>query len=142
MALTRPGEGYSDITVINGNTDHTENAMQRVLRWEVPVDDGWHEIGAGRVVEVAARAHHQRPGDLVEVWTLEDFPGTSTADLCRRSVTVIGTGHPAPLDTEYLGTAVVPSLRLASPAALGTDGRVESSAGLVWHVFGAYGVMP
>jgi hypothetical protein len=112
--------------------------MQRVLQWEVPVDDEWHEIGAGRVVEVAARAHRERPGDLVEVWTLEDYPGTSTADLVKRSATVIGTGHPAPLNTEYLGTAVVPAFALVyqedddSKSAL----QVESHAGLVWHVFG------
>jgi hypothetical protein len=107
--------------------------MQRVLRWEVPVDDEWHEIGAGRVVEVASRAHHQRPGDLVEVWTLEDFAGTSTADLRKRSVKVIGTGHPAPEDTAYLGTAIVPTLRVENPSH---PNLVESSAGLVWHMFG------
>lgn len=116
--------------------------MQRVLRWDVPVDDQWHEIGAGRVVEVAARAHRERPGDLVEVWTLEDYPGTSTADLPKRSVIVVGTGHPAPLDSVYLGTAIVPELRLAAPPVLGTSGEVVSLAGLVWHVFGTDGVMP
>jgi hypothetical protein len=137
MALTRSGEGYSDITAINGNTDHTrENTMQRVLRWEVPVDDEWHEIGAGRVVEVAARAHHQRPGDLVEVWTLEDFAGTSTADLRRRPVTVIGTGHPAPNDAAYLGTAIVPAFRVHETGQIRHPLDVESAAGLVWHVFG------
>lgn len=110
--------------------------MQRVLRWDVPVDDKWHEIGAGRVVHVAARDHRERPGDLVEVWTLEDTPGVDTSDLPKRSVIAGGTGHQAPENTEYLGTAVVPTLQLAAPAFLGTSGEVVSRAGLVWHVFG------
>jgi hypothetical protein len=110
--------------------------MQRVLRWEVPVDDDWHKIGAGRVVEVAARDHNERPGDMVDVWTLEDFAGTSTADLRRRPVTVIGTGHPAPEDAVYLGTAVVPTFHLPPETVRGRSNQVESSAGLVWHVFG------
>lgn len=110
--------------------------MQRVLRWDVPVDDEWHEIGAGRVVEVAARAHRKRPGDLVEVWTLEDHPGTSTADLPKRSVVVVGTGHPAPLDSEYLGTAIVPAFLVHQTGQSRHPLDVESTAGLVWHVFG------
>lgn len=115
--------------------------MQRVLRWEVPVDDKWHQIGAGRVVEVASRTHRERPGDLVEVWTLEQTRDASTADLQQRSVIIVGTGHPAPMDSTYLGTSIVPELRLASPASLGTTGDVVSLAGLVWHVFGRPGVM-
>ena len=111
--------------------------MQRVLRWEVPVDDDWHEIGAGRVVEVAARAHRQVPGDLVEVWTLERTEHFGTDSILKRSVTVVGTGHPGPSRTEYLGTAVVPTLQLAEPPDLPkTNGEVVSRAGLVWHVFG------
>lgn len=115
--------------------------MQRVLRWAVPVDDKWHEIGAGRVVEVASRTHLERPGDLVEVWTLEETPDASTADMKQRSVIIVGTGHAAPLDSVYLGTALVPELRLADPVFLGTSGTVVSGAGLVWHVFGRDGVM-
>src|SRR3990167_8566141 len=110
--------------------------MQRVLRWDVPVDDKWHDIGAGRVVHVAARDHRKRPGDLVEVWTLEESAGTNTAGPRKRSVKVIGTGHPAPGDTAYLGTAVVPTFFLPLDVVEGRSNEVESSAGLVWHVFG------
>lgn len=117
--------------------------MQRVLRWEVPVDDQWHDIGAGRVVEVAAREHRKRPGDLVEVWTLEGAHPPGTTDPGKRSVIVVGTGHPAPINTEYLGTAVVPSFTTDSPGAFpGAHVSVASCAGLVWHVFGASEVMP
>lgn len=83
---------------------------RRVLRWEVPVDDVWHEIGGGQVVHVASRQGLA----IVEVWTLRDgsgtpFPGTE--------VRVFGTGHPLPDDVgAHLGTT------LAGP--------------LVWHLFG------
>ena len=116
--------------------------MQRVLRWDVPVDDGWHDIGAGRVVHVAARTHRERPGDMVEVWTLEDTPDLGTANLIKRSVIVVGTAHPAPENTEYLGSAVVLNLQLVPSMLRGGPDRIESHTGLVWHVFGAFGVMP
>lgn len=117
--------------------------MQRVLRWDVPVDDDWHEIGGGRVVHVAARAHRKRPGDLVEVWTLEGAHPPGTTEPGKRSVIVIGTGQPAPARTHYVGTAVVPSFVTDSPGAFpGAYVSVASVAGLVWHVFSADGVMP
>lgn len=112
--------------------------MERVLRWEVPVDDEWHDIGAGRVVHVAARSYRKRPGDLVEVWTLEvDYAGDgSTADLAMRPVTVIGTGHPAPSPAWYIGTAIVPAFVVHETGQSRHPLDVESAAGLVWHVFG------
>lgn len=116
--------------------------MQRVLRWEVPVDDGWHEIGAGRVVEVAVRkTRTSGERELVEVWTLEGatFPGTS--EPTKRSVIVVGTGQTAPENTEYLGTAIVPLVTIV-PLLTMDEFIVRSVAGLVWHVFGAYGAMP
>lgn len=111
--------------------------MHRVLRWDVPVDDGWHEIGAGAVVHVAARSYRDRPGDLVEVWTLEETPSTFIdADaIPRRSVSVYGTGNRLPDDVYHLGTAVVPALRVVPGPTRGTVDGVESMAGLVWHVF-------
>lgn len=111
--------------------------MQRVLRWDVPVDDQWHEIGAGYVAHVAARTHRDRPGDLVEVWTVEDT-GTRVADLPMRSVTVVGTGHVAPDNTEHIGTAVVPAFDLVTPDSRGGVVQIHSRAGLVWHVFAKY----
>lgn len=112
--------------------------MQRVLRWAIPVDDQWHDIGAGYVVETSARQSVQRPGDLVEIWTLEDTPDGDTANIPMRSVTVVGTGHPVPENTEHVGTAVVPTFQFV-PAPFPTQrDRIESIGGLVWHVFAKY----
>lgn len=114
--------------------------MQRVLRWEVPVDDDWHDIGAGYVVEVAARDHRSSPGDLVEVWTLEDTADTNPGDslsIPMRSVTVIGTGHPVPPDTEHVGSAIVPTFTTVSRRR-DLDEQIVSMSGLVWHVFAKY----
>lgn len=109
---------------------------QRVLRWEVPVDGQWHEIGAGRVVQVAVRnTRTEAQRHLVEMWTLESTNGLSMEGVGARSAIVMGTGDPAPENTEYLGSAIVP-LDVIEEFA------VRSVAGLVWHVFGAYGVMP
>lgn len=109
--------------------------MHRVLRWDVPVDDAWHDIGAGDVVHVAARSHRERPGDLVEVWTLEDLSNTYAETVPQRSVTVFGTGHPLPDDVYHIGTTVVPTFSVISGPTRGTVERVETVAGLVWHVF-------
>lgn len=108
--------------------------MHRVLRWDVPVDDAWHEIGAGDVVHVAARGHRERPGDLVEVWTLEETPGVDTSELPKRSVSVAGTGHRLPEDVYIIGTAVVPTFDLVTPDSRGGVVQIHSRAGLVWHV--------
>lgn len=110
--------------------------MQRVLRWDVPVDDQWHEIGAGYVAHVAARTHRERHGDLVEVWTVEDVADTQvTVVVPMRSVTVVGTGHQVPDNTEHIGSAVVPAFHVVSGPTRGTVERIESTAGLVWHLF-------
>src|SRR5690606_5774497 len=110
----------------------------RVLRWAIPVDDQWHDIGAGYVVETAARQSFQRPGDLVEIWTLEETPDTGPVDVPMRSVIVAGTGQPVPEHTEHVGTAVVPALQLVPSALAGQRDRIESIGGLVWHVFAKY----
>ena len=117
-----------------------ENSMQRVLRWDVPVDDQWHDIGAGAVVHVAARGYRERPGDLVEVWTLESSPGAGLdpGDVRKRSVSVFGTGHLLPRDAQHIGSAVVPSFRVVSGPTRGTVVHIESTAGLMWHVFAKY----
>lgn len=114
--------------------------MQRVLRWDVPVDSEWHNIGAGAVVHVAARSYHERPGDLVEVWTLEDTEpdGIQFDELRKRSVSVFGTGHLLPRDAVHVGSAVVPTFHVVPGPTRGTVERVESMVGLVWHVFAKY----
>jgi hypothetical protein len=79
------------------------------LRWVVPIDDGWHMIGAGPVLHVATRI----PG-AVEVWTLED---SSAPKPPTRTVRVYGTGHTVhPRDAVHHGTVL--------------DGH------FVWHLFG------
>lgn len=110
--------------------------MHRVLRWEVPVDDAWHKIGAGDVVHVAAREYKRKPGDLVEVWTLEEGPDAGPwAGHATRSVTIVGTGHPLPEDVYHIGTAVVPAFHILSGPTRGSVDHIEAAAGLVWHVF-------
>lgn len=110
--------------------------MHRVLRWEVPVDDAWHKVGAGAVVHVAAREHKRKPGDIVEVWTLEEGPDAGPwAGHATRSVTVVGTGHPLPDDVYHIGTAVVPTFHIISGPTHGSVDHIESAAGLVWHIF-------
>lgn len=111
--------------------------MQRVLRWEVPVDDDWHQIGAGRALHVAARTHRNRPGDLVEVWTLEEGPDAGAwGEIEGRFVTIVGTGHPVPAESYYIGSAVVPAFSVNETGQLRHPLEVESVAGLMWHVFG------
>lgn len=86
--------------------------LTRVLRWNVPVDDRWHDIGAGPVVLVATRDQGP-PGSLVEVWTRE----RTTNEPAMRPARVFGTGHPVPADVEHIGSTIVPGYPL------------------VWHVF-------
>jgi hypothetical protein len=112
--------------------------MQRVLRWDVPVDDQWHEIGAGYVLEVASRGYRDRPGDLAEVWTLEELEDATfkaVENLPKRSVIVVGTGHQVPDNTEHVGTAVVPTHYLSHETDHTGNRQIRTSAGLVWHVF-------
>lgn len=110
--------------------------MQRVLRWDVPVGNAWHEIGAGPVVHVAARDYRRKPGDLIEVWTLEHVPDdVTTFDIPKRSVGVFGTNHPLPDGVYHIGTAIVPSFRVVGGPTRGTVERIETAADLVWHVF-------
>lgn len=82
---------------------------RRVFKWDVPVDDDWHEIGSGPVVLVACQSR----ADVVQVWT--DEPDSENYKV--RAVRVYGTGQPVPLFDEHLGSVVT---------AMGA---------LVWHVF-------
>lgn len=88
--------------------------IRRALRWTVPVDDQWHEIGAGPVLHVDSRSAIQ-----VEVWTLEhlrsDWPTSDVAS--KRQVRVFGTGHILPDE------------------AAGHLGSVIADPSLVWHLF-------
>lgn len=67
----------------------------RILRYEVPVDEGWHEHTCGVPVHVAARRV-----DVVEFWAIDD------GYVMARRFRVFGTGHPVPGGTTYRGTAL------------------------------------
>ena len=95
----------------------TQKSERRVLRWTVPLDDQWHEVGPGEVMLVSWRESNV---NAVEVWTEEYLPdGWPTVDLLRhRKVKVFGTGHLLdPEAQEHLGST------------MSHDGH------FVWHVF-------
>lgn len=79
-----------------------------IHRYEVPVDDRWHELRlSGAVLHVACRRF-----DVVELWALH-----SNGPELRRAFRAVGTGQPLPDEpTRHVGSA------------LAAEGR------LVWHV--------
>ena len=86
----------------------------RVLRYEVPVDDQWHEINLpekGQLLHVAVA----RSPSVMEFWTIQDEEDTTVP----RHFRVFGTGQP--IDGAYCGTAVVLLTGEYTP--------------LVWHLF-------
>lgn len=79
-----------------------------VYRYEVPVDDAWHEmVLTGPIVKVACRNGVR---DVVHFWALAEVGSPFSARL-----RVFGTGHQVPDEAVYRGTAI------AEP--------------LVWHLF-------
>lgn len=72
-----------------------------IYRYEVPVDDAWHDLELrGKIVHVASRRI-----DVVEVWAIHD----EQARPLKRRVRVFGTGHPLPKQARrHLGTAIPP----------------------------------
>lgn len=84
---------------------------RRVLRWEVPVDDAEHDIGAGPVLLVAMRPQVPgRPTPRVEVWTEENPPPSLIVP--KRSVIAVETGHAMPATGQHIGSAIDPETRL------------------------------
>ncbi|WP_449353671.1 DUF7352 domain-containing protein [Streptomyces malaysiensis] len=75
-----------------------------IYRYEVPVDDQWHQLElCGDILHVAARTPYR-----VELWTLHGAGPTST-----RTFRVVATGQPLPDEyTTYRGTAIVPGGQL------------------------------
>lgn len=72
--------------------------MKRILKWNVPIDDKSHPIGAGPVVHVAIQGD-----DTVlelQVWTEEPAEGEPRTVLAR----VYGTGHEYPDEGFALGS--------------------------------------
>lgn len=74
--------------------------MRRILRWDVPIDDQPHGIGAGPVVHVDCRPPQivGLPADRVEVWTEERMPDDGSFPSPTRKVQVFGTGHQLPTE--------------------------------------------
>lgn len=71
-----------------------------IFRYEVPVDDQWHEVALrGDVLAVGCRVP-----TVVEFWARysDDSPAVF------RRFLVVGTGHPLPDNARYHGTAVAP----------------------------------
>lgn len=87
-----------------------EARTQRVLRWNVPVNDRPHSVGGGPVALVASRET-----GMVEVWTVETVNSLLECAAPKRTVQVFGTGHRVPDGAEHMGSAL--------------DGP------LVWHLF-------
>lgn len=74
----------------------------QIFRYEVPVDDRWHEIaGCSTPLHVDCRDPH-----VVEFWAWR------RDDLPARSLRVYGTGHPIPDGTKYRGTVIAPGGQL------------------------------
>lgn len=85
------------------------SGWDRVLKWDVPVDDQPHKIGTGPVVLVAC----QDRADVVQVWTHEVGPPRQS-----RVVQAFATGRVLPQNART---------HVGSTLALGGS--------LVWHVF-------
>lgn len=83
--------------------------MRLVLKWDVPVDDRFHPIGAGPVLHTACQ---YGIAQVVQVWTEET---SRTPEL--RGAVVIGTGQELVEGTHHVGSV------------LASGGR------LVWHVY-------
>ena len=72
----------------------------RIFRYEVPVDDCFHEFAlSGNVVRVGCRDPR-----VVEFWALNRENGPTL----QRGFIVVGTGHPFPPHAVYVGSAVAP----------------------------------
>jgi hypothetical protein len=85
----------------------------RIFRYEVPVDDRWHEFElSGDVLAVGCRTP-----TLVEFWARHS---DDTPPVTRR-FGVVGTGHPLPDNARHRGTVVAPG------------------GHLVWHLLEAAG---
>ncbi|MFF2864550.1 hypothetical protein ACFVSX_32300 [Streptomyces rubiginosohelvolus] len=98
-----------------------------IHRYEIPVDDQNHRFTIGR-----GPLHFAcRQDGVVEFWACA--PTDSIALL--REFTVVGTGHPMPVGTWHVGTAIAPGghlvwhiLECAIPLQPTTEVRVQVSA--------------
>lgn len=87
---------------------------QRVLKWDIPVDDEPHMAGAYPVHVMCQDTY-----ETVQIWTLDAGDGHRDTPY-----QVFGTGQPVPDGAVYVGTA---------PALKGQ---------LIWHIFDMTYVVP
>lgn len=74
-----------------------DETVLKIFRYEVPVDDQWHDIPlSGAIYHVASRRPH-----VVEFWALAGGPDV------RRTFRVFGTGHPLPEQFKHRGSCFV-----------------------------------
>lgn len=93
--------------------------MKRVLKWPVPLDDQWHDIGTGLPCLVG----EQGDATTALVWTIEPTTPVPGASAKPWSARVFGTGDPSiPDDAIHLGSYQSRELPL------------------VWHVFAVEGI--
>lgn len=82
--------------VCAGLLDHGSLAFMApvIFRYEVPIDDQWHEVELmGKIMPTVGARHPFK----VEFWALSDSdPGTVSEYAVKRSFRVYGTGHPLP----------------------------------------------
>jgi hypothetical protein len=82
-------------------------AGERIFRYEVPVDDQWHDFKLwGDPLAVQCRDIR-----AVEFWARHGGENADPSGLSR-SFIVVGTGHPIPTDARYWGTAIAPGGQL------------------------------
>lgn len=98
--------------------------MRKIYKYEIPVDDRWHDILlTGPIVHVAALS-----GEAVTCWAIHDSEATPSAIALQ----VFGTGHQIEgrdgCEMSYIGTGIVPT------------GPYIFGAGLVWHLVAAVDV--
>ena len=75
--------------------------MKRVLKWDVPVDSRFHDIGAGKVIHVGVQLPQQTM-TTVQVWTEED----ENAEVPTREAIAFGTGQDIPNELLHAGTTL------------------------------------
>jgi hypothetical protein len=115
-------------------------ALPVIHRYEIPVDDQWHYLNLPRGLQHVAC----RRSATVEVWAYAASPGDAPS---WRQFRVYGTGHPMPIASVHIATAIRPggdlvwhlienacTHRLARPGT-----RRPGAAGVVRDVRGASG---
>ncbi len=75
--------------------------MNRILRYEVPVDDEWHSLTGSFTTPLHVGCRDPR---IVEFWAWE----REDRSILPMEFRVIGTGHPFDGPGTYVGTAIAP----------------------------------